>query len=132
MALKPRALSDRAASGDSPDLLAFFSDVAGRLETAIRAETEALGENRLLDLGTTNRQKRQGLLELSRVIPRLSGTSFEAPVKARLSALSDLLEENRTAIDVQLRAVREVADIIARTIKDAESDGTYSRAGSGR
>ena len=39
---------------------------------------------------------------------------------ARLARLSEKLESNRRVLDVQLRAVREVADIIAATIRDAE------------
>ena len=37
------------------------------------------------------------------------------------------LERNRAVLGTQLRAVREIADIISLTMRDLDSDGTYSR-----
>ena len=51
---------------------------------------------------------------------------LDEQARFRLDRLSEKLERNRRVLDVQLRAVREVSDIIAGAIRDAESDGTYS------
>jgi hypothetical protein len=36
------------------------------------------------------------------------------------------LEDNRRILRVQLKAVQQVSEIIARTIQAGQSDGTYS------
>ena len=91
-------------------------------------ETDALRHRRACDLADITSRKRQSLLELSRFMPRLVDGPDRDVARSRLGALAVKLERNRMALDVQLGAVREVADIIARTLRDAESDGTYSVA----
>ena len=78
------------------------------------------------DLADLNRRKRQGLFELSRIMRAFAGSGPQAEARERLGGLAAKLERNRHVLDIQLRAVREIADIIARSMKDAESDGTYS------
>jgi len=39
---------------------------------------------------------------------------------------------NQAALQMHLDAVREVSAIIAKSIQDVESDGTYSMTGAGR
>ena len=47
----------------------------------------------------------------------------------QLARLRASLVRNQTALQIHLDAVREVAAIIARSIQEVESDGTYSQAG---
>jgi hypothetical protein len=54
------------------------------------------------------------------------GTEPQENVLQRLAILRSKLERNSTILQIHLRAVQEVAAIIARAIQDAESDGTYS------
>ena len=49
-----------------------------------------------------------------------------ADIRDRLARFSAKLERNRTVLGAQLLAVREIAEIIAQTMREAESDGTYS------
>ena len=112
--------------------LASFAAIVDRLEQVVDTETEALGLSRPVDLALINRQKRQGLLELSRIMRALAGADAAGEARRRLDQLSGKLETNRLALDRQLRAVREVADIIALSIQEAESDGTYSQPGGRR
>ena len=67
-----------------------------------------------------------GLLELSRGFRAIGTHGLQSEVKDRVGLLATKLEANRRALDVQLRAVREITDIIAEAITEAESDGTYS------
>ena len=113
----------------SPNVHAFAA-VAERLEAALDLESDALQQNKSCDLGEICQQKRQGLLELSRIVPRMTSVSDQYEARDRLGRLAIKLERNRMALDIQLRAVREVADIIARTMREAESDGTYSKLSS--
>ena len=103
-----------------------FSTVLDRLEQALDDETAALKTRTAADFVAFSHRKRQGLLELSRSLPHLAGGEYGAAASARLAGLNDKLEQNRSALDVQLRAVREVSAIIERSMRDAESDGTYS------
>ena len=107
--------------------LASFNAIVDRVEQVIDSETTALTQNRRIDLSVLHRQKRQGLLELSRIMRTIAGTGADAEAGRRLARLADKLEINRVVLDRQLRAVREVADIISLSLQASESDGTYSR-----
>lgn len=114
-----------AAATTTPAALAA---IAERLEAVLDHETEALQHHRSCDLAEITSRKRQGLLELSRFMPRLVDGAEREIAREQLGTLAVKLERNRMALAVQIGAVREVADIIARTLRDAESDGTYSAA----
>ena len=49
-------------------------------------------------------------------------------VIARLASFRTTLDANDSVLSTHLRAVSDVTDIIVRVMRDAESDGTYSRA----
>ena len=100
--------------------------VVGRLEDILDTETTALKAHRTIDVAAVSHRKRQGLLELSRLVPHFSQSMMKEAARARLLQLSEKLERNKVALDVQLQAVKEVAEIIAGLIREAESDGTYS------
>jgi hypothetical protein len=71
-------------------------------------------------------RKSQGLLELTRLMPALAGTEISLGLRVALVGLRAKLEDNRRILRVQLKAVQEVSEIIARTIQAGQSDGTYS------
>jgi len=97
-----------------------------RVEKLVDFETEALRTRAAIDLRQTNNSKSQALLELGMAARVLEGTELEPDLVARLKALRGKLEENRNMLNRHLEAVREVAGVIAETIKDGEWDGTYS------
>jgi hypothetical protein len=119
-------LTNPAPTSAAASAMPTFLAIVDRLESAVEAETEALSHNLPADLADLNRRKRQGLFELNRIMRAFAATGPDAEAQARLGGLAAKLEHNRRVLDVQLRAVREIADIIARSMKDAESDGTYS------
>lgn len=123
MVSPPEPVVDRATRST----LASFAAIVDRVEHVVDTETAALSRGQPIDLTAFNRQKRQGLLELSRIMRSIATSGAEAEARRRLDRLAGKLETNRVVLDRQLRAVREVADIIAYSIKEAESDGTYSR-----
>ncbi len=114
------------APGGGDPLLANFTTVVDRLQGVVDFETDALSRHVAIDLAELNRQKRQGMLELSRVMRGYADRSPPAEVRDRLASLTAALDRNRAVLDVQLSAVREIAEIIAQVMKDAEWDGTYS------
>lgn len=97
-----------------------------RVEKLVDFETQALRTRAAIDLRQTNNSKSQALLELGMAARVLEGTELEPDLVDRLRALRGKLEENRLLLSRHLEAVREVAGVIAETIKDSEWDGTYS------
>jgi hypothetical protein len=71
-------------------------------------------------------RKSQGLLELNRLAPALASNHVGPVLRAALADLHAKLETNRRMLRTQLQAARAVADIIARAIRESQSDGTYS------
>jgi hypothetical protein len=108
-----------------------FGKAIERLEQVIELETQVLLENKAADLHEFNHRKNFGLLELTRTMRALDGTPSEQ-VRTLLVNLRAKLDRNRKALDIHIRAVQEISAIIAKAIRDSESDGTYSASmGSG-
>lgn len=103
-----------------------FLAIVDRVEAVLDAETDALSRHQPVDLVDLGCRKRQGLLELNRIMRALAGKERQDEVRDRLAQLASKLERNRRTLDIQLRAVREISDIIAGSLREAESDGTYS------
>ncbi|WP_112664681.1 flagellar protein FlgN [Microvirga flavescens] len=97
-----------------------------RLEDTIEAETAALLSHDWSDQPEFNRRKSQGLLELSRMVRAIDTASLDHETIARLKRLRAKIELNHSVLEMNLRAVQEVADIVSGAIRNAESDGTYS------
>ncbi len=121
----PDAAVAQAARAVALPASAFFG-IVDRLEAVLDAETEALSRNIPADMTELGNRKRQGLLELTRTLRAAAAAGPRAEIQDRLRRFALALERNRAVLGTQLRAVREIADIIAETIKEAESDGTYS------
>ena len=114
-----------------PAATANLVAIVERVAAILDAETEALGHGVPLDIAEFNHRKRHALLELTRGLRAFGdpGPPAQGPHEALRDCLGRFaakLERNRRALDTRLRAVREIADIIAQTIRESESDGTYS------
>jgi hypothetical protein len=114
----PRASDDRA--------LAMVLSVIERLSLVVQAENVNLSERRAVDYPTHSQRKSQGLLELNRVRPALASLSASPAAKAALAGLSAELEINHRLLRTQLKAAQTVSSLIARAIRDGQSDGTYA------
>lgn len=98
-----------------------------RLEETIEAETRALvSRGGAIDHEDFNRRKSQSLLELSRIARVIERGALDEATTVRLEQLKAKLEENHSALEMHLRAVQEVSEIVSGAIRNAESDGTYS------
>jgi hypothetical protein len=91
-------------------------------------ETAALRDRAAIDLTEYNNRKAHGLLELDRAVSIAEGVTLEAATVALVGELREKLNANSRVLAVHIEAVREVAGIIADTIREAESDGTYTHA----
>lgn len=99
-----------------------------RLEKVLDMENEALTAFNTRELGEYSRIKTQSLLELQRSAIALDADSFHPELAQFLTGLRKKLELNRWLLLVHLEAAKEVATAITSAIREAESDGTYSRA----
>ena len=113
---------DRAMDAGSERLIHAIERVSKVLEL----ETAALKNRQQLDIDDLNNRKSQGLLELSRIGRRLDGAELDRAAIEKLGELREKLEENRAALKLHLEAVQEISEILARALRDEDSDGTYS------
>jgi len=97
-----------------------------RTEGLLDEETFALKDRRSIDLVSFIRRKNQGLLEITRAARALRDYEVEPVVTDRLASLKEKLERNQAVLRLHLEAVREVAELLAKAARDADSDGTYS------
>lgn len=109
-------------------MLSLVENAIERLEEAVEQETAALQTRAGIDLREFNDRKSQGLLELTRAMRHIEGTAPEPKLAKRLAQLRSKLEINSAALKMHLEAVREVSAVMADAMRDAESDGTYSRS----
>lgn len=125
-ARRPAAPAQPGPATAAPPGVAALLAVVDRLESVLDAETEALKRSLPADMAEFGNRKRQGLLEMDRALRAASAGGPRPEVRERLARFAVAVERNRSALGTQLRAVRDIADIIAQTLRDAESDGTYS------
>lgn len=109
-------------------MLSLVEGAIERLEEAVEQETAALQNRTGMDLREFNDRKSQGLLELTRAMRHIEGGAPEPALVHRLARLRTKLEINSAALKMHLDAVREVSAVMADAMREAESDGTYSRS----
>jgi hypothetical protein len=116
-----------ANSGRSQSPLAMLLPAVDRLCQTIDEENEDIARRGPVDYRAYNLRKSQGLLELNRLAPALANNKPVSPVlRTALADLHAKLETNRRMLRTQLQAARAVSEIIARAIRESQSDGTYS------
>ncbi|MGY8666527.1 flagellar biosynthesis protein FlgN [Bradyrhizobium sp. UFLA05-109] len=97
-----------------------------RLESVIEEETLALQTGKKIDFDDFSARKSRSMLEFVRLMRAQLHLGAEAEVTDEIQNLRRKLEKNRAVLEMHYDAVREVAEIIVRAIREAESDGTYS------
>ncbi len=100
--------------------------IVERLRQTVEAETADIEQRRPVHYEAYSLRKNQGLLELNRLVSAIDRTTLIGPLRAALADLHAKLEINRRALAVQLKACAAVSEIIARAIREGQSDGTYT------
>ncbi len=100
--------------------------VVERLTRTVTAETEDIVAGRPAPYELYGQRKNQGLIELNRLLPVFAKTGGGESLGPALAGLNTALAANKRALGLQLKAAMAVADIIARAIRDGQSDGTYT------
>ena len=106
--------------------LAAALPIVERLRDALAAENSDIATGRRVAYESYSLRKNQALLELNRLLPVLGGAAGEGALGEALADLLIKLEVNAQALHVQLKASTAVAEIIAKAIRDSQSDGTYT------
>ena len=114
----------------SPAISELTKAALSRLEKALDQENEALAAFDPRNLSEYSRIKTQNLLELQRSVAVLSREHTPPDLQELLTTLRQKLELNRWLLLLHLEAAREVTTVITSAMRDAESDGTYSRVSS--
>ena len=100
-----------------------------RLEDVIDTETRLLLEGGNPDLADINSRKSRGLYDFNKAIKKAASAAEPATMKRLqplLDSLKQKLEKNCEALQLHLRAVGELADLIRGARETQEADGTYS------
>lgn len=97
-----------------------------RLESIIEEETAALATGRKIDFDDFSARKSRSMLEFVRLMRARMHLGGEIEITGEIQRLREKLERNRSILEMHYDAVREVATIIVRAVKEAESDGTYT------
>jgi len=119
----PPAASPKPADGTEAALA-----VVRRLLHTLQNENAEVRHNRgIIDHSEYNILKSQALLALNRCAPKLAYADANPALQSALEELVIELETNRRLLATQLQAAQAVAAIIARAIRDVQSDGTYTR-----
>jgi hypothetical protein len=119
--------TDAARSeGDRSDEVRGLLMAIRRLESIIEEETAALATGKKIDFDDFSARKSRSMLEFVRLMRARMHLGGETVITEEIQRLREKLERNRSILEMHYDAVREVATIIVRAIKEAESDGTYS------
>ncbi|WP_321503968.1 hypothetical protein [Breoghania sp.] len=98
-----------------------------RANEAVTSETTALRQGVRVDLRDFERRKSQALLDLTRAGENLAEGPFGPEVAETLGMLRNNLKDNMQLLSTHLQAVREISEMISRSLIEADSDGTYTR-----
>lgn len=111
---------------DSVNAHAQIEKAISRLNVIIDEETAALRAKQPIDLKEFNNRKSLGLFELQNALRGLNGKPPAPETRLLFDQLNVKLEENQYLLKIHLEAVHEITSIISDTIKQADSDGTYT------
>lgn len=94
---------------------------------AVTLETEALRSGNQADLRTFEHRKSQALLDLARARASIPPLLHDEEIAGLLRQLKSALSANMALLEHHMKAVQEITELLARSMLEADSDGTYSR-----
>lgn len=122
-----RSFSHLAVVETNPAALTALIAAIRRALDVVEAETLTLRDNASADLKTFEHRKSQVLLDLERARQAVPAYALTEDIKELLERLRLALQDNMTLLFRHLSAVKEISDLVAQSMLDAESDGTYAR-----
>ena len=119
------AVVDRAEAARADEVRGLLAAIR-RLESIVEEETVALATGKKIDFDDFSARKSRSMLEFVRLMRARMHLGSEVEITEEVQRLREKLERNRSILEMHYDAVREVATIIVKAIKDADSDGTYT------
>ena len=113
-------------SGESNGAASALLHAILRLEAVIDEEIAALQSRSRVDYDGFYRRKNRGLLELVRSSKSATQATHDPRIAEEIDQLRAKLVKNLALLRLHFDAVRSVAEIICKSFRDAESDGTYT------
>lgn len=104
-----------------------LSPALTKLIEVIEEENGVLREHRIASHAGFTDRKNQALRELMAVQRQESLALTASRSRPQLLRLQHALQENSRLLKLHISAVGEISDIIVGSLRDAESDGTYTR-----
>lgn len=126
--MRDKATMAASNSSDTQGMLSVIQMAVIRLIEIVDQETNVLRTSPGSDLKEFNSRKAHALLDLDRATRSLKGTRPDEATLRLLASLREKLELNQHVLSMHIEAVREIADVIADTIREADSDGTYTHS----
>jgi hypothetical protein len=97
-----------------------------RMEALVDEEISALKSLKKVDYDGFSRRKNRSLLELVRSSKVVAGSGRDVQIADEVARLRAKLDKNRALLLLHFDAVRSVAEIICKSLRESESDGTYA------
>ncbi|MGY3031111.1 hypothetical protein ACVIIV_000281 [Bradyrhizobium sp. USDA 4354] len=119
------AMADAADPVRSDEVRGLLAAIR-RLASIVEEETVALATGQKIDFDDFSARKSRSMLEFVRLMRARMHLGGEVEITEEIQRLREKLERNRSILEMHYDAVREVAGIIVKAIKEAESDGTYT------
>lgn len=116
----------KSLSPRSQDAASAVLPVVERLLAAIEKENCDIAGSVAVDYRAFTERKTFGLYELTKMRTLIAQSRGHPAVSSALAQLSSSLDINRRLLAAQLKAAQTIAGIVARAIRDSQSDGTYS------
>lgn len=102
-----------------------LTDQLARLGLLLDQETALLESGKITDMMPFIQKKSMILLQLD--LPQLQSRRDISPkLLQELTVVRDKLARNRTALQLNIRALQELNEMLADRHREADSDGTYS------
>ncbi|WP_027572771.1 hypothetical protein [Bradyrhizobium sp. WSM1743] len=119
------AMADAADAVRSDEVRGLLAAIR-RLASIVEEETVALATGQKIDFDDFSARKSRSMLEFVRLMRARMHLGGEVEITEEIQRLREKLERNRSILEMHYDAVREVASIIVKAVKEAESDGTYT------
>ena len=119
------AMIDAADAVRSDEVRGLLAAIR-RLASIVEEETVALTTGQKIDFDDFSARKSRSMLEFVRLMRARMHLGGEVEITEEIQLLREKLERNRSILEMHYDAVREVASIIVKAVKEAESDGTYT------
>ena len=103
-----------------------------KLLAVLEEENAILRQQQFVSHAAFTDRKNQALRELMAVQRQVNIQSAAQRMQPLLERLSEELKENARLLKLHISSVGEISDIIVGSLRQADSDGTYSRAVSAR